>query len=56
MSWMENLKFPDDYAVGFRRSMNLKIMNMKGLKSHNFHIIMERSVLVMFRGYVSDAM
>jgi hypothetical protein len=34
--------------------MNLKTMKMKGLKSHVFHIIMERLVPIMFRGYVSD--
>jgi hypothetical protein len=54
MSWMKNLKFPGGYAAGFRRSMNLKTMKMKGLKSHDFHIIMERLVPIMFRGYVTD--
>jgi hypothetical protein len=55
MKWKMDLKFPNGYAAGFRRSMNLKTMKMKGLKSHDFHIIMERLVPVMFRGYVSDA-
>ena len=54
MKWMKDLKFPNGYAVDFRRSMNLKTMKMKGLKSHVFHIIMERLVPVMFRGYVFD--
>jgi hypothetical protein len=35
--------------------MNLKTMMMKGLKSHDFHIIMERLMPVMFCGHVSDA-
>jgi hypothetical protein len=43
MKWMKDLKFPDGYVAGFRRSMNLKTMKMKGLKSHDFHIIMEGS-------------
>jgi hypothetical protein len=38
MKWMKDLKFPDGYATGFRRSMNLKTMKMNGLKSHDFHI------------------
>jgi hypothetical protein len=54
MKWMKDLKFLDGYAASFRRSMNLKTMKMKGLKSHDFHIIMERLVSVMFCGYVSD--
>jgi hypothetical protein len=56
MKWMKDMKYPNGYAAGFRIYMNLKTMKMKGLKSHDFHIIMERLVLVMFRGYVSDAM
>jgi hypothetical protein len=51
---MKDLNLPNGYAAGFRRSMNLKTMKIKGLKSHDFHIIMERLVPVMFRGYVSD--
>jgi hypothetical protein len=45
MKWMKDLKFPDGYAACFRRSMNLKTMKMKGLKSHDFHIMMESSCL-----------
>jgi hypothetical protein len=55
MKWMKDLKFLDGYAAGFRRSMNLKTMKMNGLKSHDFHIIMERFMHVMFCGYISDA-
>jgi hypothetical protein len=54
MKWMKDLKFLDGYAVGFIRSMILKTMKMKGLKSHDFHIIMERLMPVMFRGYIYD--
>jgi hypothetical protein len=28
---------------------------MNGLKNHDFHIIMERLMPVMFRGYISEA-
>jgi hypothetical protein len=52
MKWMKDLKFLDGYAGGFRRSMNLNTMKMKGLKSHDFHIIMERLMSVMFCGYI----
>jgi hypothetical protein len=55
MSWMKDLKFPNGYADGCRRSMILKTMKMKGLKIQDFHIIMERLVHVMFHGYVADA-
>jgi hypothetical protein len=29
---------------------------LTGLKSHDFHILMERIIPVMFRGYMPDAM
>jgi hypothetical protein len=54
MKWMKDLKFLDGYAAVFRRSMNLKKMKMNVLKSHDFHIIMERLMHVMFRGYIYD--
>ena len=34
--------------------MNLKTGKLNGLKAHDYHIIMERLVLVMFRGYLPD--
>jgi hypothetical protein len=55
MKRMKDIKFPNGYAAGFRRSVNLKTMKMNGLKSHDFHIIMERLMPVMFHGYISDA-
>ena len=50
MKWMKDIKFIDGYVACFRRSMNLKTMKMNGLKNHDFHIIMERLMPVMFRG------
>jgi hypothetical protein len=35
--------------------VNLKIGKLIGLKSHDYHIIMERLMPVMFRGYLDDA-
>ena len=34
--------------------MNLKTEKHNGLKGHDYHIIIERLVLVMFRGYLPD--
>jgi hypothetical protein len=53
---MKGLKFPDGYAAGLRRSVNMTIGKLIGLKSHDYHIIMERHIPVMFRGYFDDAM
>jgi hypothetical protein len=54
MSWMQDLKFPDGYAAGFRRAVNMETGKINGLKSHDYHIFMERLLPVMFRGYLND--
>jgi hypothetical protein len=35
MMWMKNLKFPDGFAAGFRRVVNLKTGKLTGVKSHD---------------------
>ncbi|WVZ77611.1 hypothetical protein U9M48_025460 [Paspalum notatum var. saurae] len=42
LRWMKNLKFPDGYAAGLRRAVNLKTEKLNGLKALDYHIIMER--------------
>jgi hypothetical protein len=54
MAWLKTLKFPDGYAAGFRRAVNLNTWKFSGLKSHDYHIIMERLLPVMFRGYLNN--
>jgi hypothetical protein len=54
MRWMKGLKFPDGYAAGLRRSVNMMTGKLIGLKSHDYHIIMEILLPVMFRGYFDD--
>jgi hypothetical protein len=56
MRWMKKIKFPDGYAVGLKRAVNLKMEKLTGLKSHDFHILMERIIPLMFRGYMPDTM
>jgi hypothetical protein len=52
--WLKNLKFPDGYATGFRRAVNLDTRKLSGVKSHDYHIFMERLLPVIFRGYLDD--
>jgi hypothetical protein len=52
MMWMKNLKFPDRFATGFRRAVNLKTEKLTGVKSHNYHIIMECLLPNRLHGYV----
>jgi hypothetical protein len=38
MRWMKKIKFPDGYAAGLKRDVNLKTGKLTRLKSHNFHM------------------
>jgi hypothetical protein len=49
---VKNLKFLDGYAAGFRSAVNLDTGKLSGVKSHDYHIVMERLLPVMFRGYL----
>lgn len=46
--------FPDGYAANLRRGVNLLTMRINGLKSHDYHIWIERLLPVMVRGYLPD--
>jgi hypothetical protein len=52
--WLQNLKFPDGYAAAFRRAVNLETGKLSGVKSHDYHIFMERLLPVIFCGYLND--
>jgi hypothetical protein len=52
MTWMKNLKFPVGFAAGFRRDINLKTGKLTGVKSHDYHVIIEWLLLNMLRGYM----
>jgi hypothetical protein len=52
--WLKNLKFPYGYAVSFKRAVNLESGKLSGVKSHDYHIFVERLCPVMFHGYLND--
>jgi hypothetical protein len=51
LRWLKKLKFPDHYAYNIKRAINVSTGKLNGLKSDNYHIIIERLMPVMFRGY-----
>jgi hypothetical protein len=51
--WLKKLKFPDCYAANIKQAVNLDTGKLVGLKSHDYHILIERLVPVMFHGYFS---
>ena len=54
LEWIQKLQFPDGYAANLRRGVNLTTMRINGLKSHDYHIWIERLLPVMVRGYLPD--
>jgi hypothetical protein len=51
--WLKKLKFLNHYAANIKWAVNLDTGKLVGLKSHDYHILIERLVLIMFRGYFS---
>jgi hypothetical protein len=54
LEWFQTLMFPDGYAANLRRGVNLTTMRINGLKSHDYHVWIERLLPVMVRGYLPD--
>jgi hypothetical protein len=48
---LKKLKFSDRYASNIKRAVNVSTSKLNGLKSHDYHIIIERLISVMFCGY-----
>ena len=47
LEWFQTLMFPNGYAANPRRGVNLYTMRINGLKSHDYHIWIERLLPVM---------
>lgn len=54
LEWFQELKFPDGYTTNIKRGINLMHRKIFGLKSHDFHIFMERLLLVAFHGFIPE--
>jgi hypothetical protein len=50
---VEKLKFPDRYVANIKHAVNLDTGKLVGLKSHDYHILIERLMPVIFCGYFS---
>jgi hypothetical protein len=55
LQWFKELKFPDGYTANIRRGVNLMTKRILGLKSHDYHIFMERLLPVAFRGFLPNS-
>ena len=56
MTWLkETVRFPNGYASNLSRCVNLTNCTLSGLKSHDFHVFIERLIPVAFRDFVPDS-
>jgi hypothetical protein len=46
--------YPDGYAANLSRGVNLETLRVNGMKSHDYHIWIERLLPLMVRGYVPE--
>ena len=54
LMWFKTLLFPDGYAANLMRAVNLDKLKLYGLKSHDWHIWLERLMPVMIWGYIPE--
>jgi hypothetical protein len=54
LKWMKTLRFPDGYAHNLKRGVNFTTMRVNGMKSHDYHVWIERLLPTMVRGFVPE--
>jgi hypothetical protein len=52
LNWLKKLKFPDRYVANIKWLVNVGTGKLNDLKSHDYHIIMERLLPVMLHSYL----
>jgi hypothetical protein len=51
LKWLKTLKFPNRYTTNIKWAVNVGTGKLNGLKSHDYHIFIERLMSAMFHGY-----
>ncbi|KAL0288414.1 UNVERIFIED_CONTAM: hypothetical protein Sangu_2659300 [Sesamum angustifolium] len=46
--WISYFKFPDGYASNLARCINMKELRMHGMKSYDYHVFMQKLILITF--------
>jgi hypothetical protein len=54
LKWFQELMFPDGYAANIACGVNFFQRNFFGLKSHDYHIFIERLLPAAFRGFLPE--
>jgi hypothetical protein len=54
LQWIKMLMFPDGHASNLSRGVNLSTLRVLGMKSHGYHMWIERILSAMVQGYVPE--
>ena len=52
--WVSKLKFPDGYASNLSKCVDVQSKKWKGLKSHDWHVFMQRLLPLVFKKLLPD--
>lgn len=50
--FLKSVKYPDGYAANISRSVNVRNGRLTGLKSHDYHVLIQRILPIGMRGFV----
>jgi hypothetical protein len=51
LRWLKKLKFSDRYVSNIKQAVNVSTSKLNGLESHDYYIIIERLMSVIFLVY-----
>jgi hypothetical protein len=49
LKWIKTLKFPNRYVANIKLAVNVSTGKLNGLESHDYHVIMERLMSIMWK-------
>jgi hypothetical protein len=52
LEWIKELRLPDGYISNLSRCVDLREMKMSGMKSHDYHVFMERLLPIALREFL----
>lgn len=50
--FLKTVKYPDGYAANISKSVNVRNGRLTGLKSHDYHVLIQRILPIGMRGFV----
>ncbi|KAL0325131.1 UNVERIFIED_CONTAM: hypothetical protein Sradi_5082400 [Sesamum radiatum] len=52
--WIRGPKFPDGYASNLARFVDMTVLRMHSMKSHDYHVFMQKLILITFHQMLSE--